>query len=126
MGNKLKSFAVAVALGFAVLFFGPGTSKAQADHFGPHVSFQGHFPLPHGSIDFHAGNGRHFRHQSYYNQSYYPRHRYARPYYGNGHSYFRHQRPYRMVRVFVYDPYPRWVYRRVYNSSYSTGAYCPY
>jgi hypothetical protein len=122
MGNKTKSFASAVALGFALLFFGPATSKAQADHFGPHVSFQGHFPLPHGSINVHAGNGRYFRHHSYY-----PRHRYARPQYGYGHSYFRSQRPYRLVRVFVYAPYPRWVYRRVYSTSYSTGgAYRPY
>ena len=121
MGTNLKSSASVIAIGFALLFFGPATSKAQADHFGPHVSFQGHFPLPHGSINVNVGHGRHFRQQAYY-----PRQRYARPYSSYGHSYYRHQRPYRLVRVFVYDPYPRWVYRRVYNTPYSSGAYCPY
>jgi hypothetical protein len=109
MGNKAKWFVATVALGFALLFFGPATSKVQADHFGPHVSFQGHFPLPHGSIHINAGNGRHFKHHSYY-----PRHRYARPYHGR--FYYKHHRPYRLVRVRVFDPYPRWVFRRVYYS----------
>ena len=108
MGNNAKSFVAAVALGFALLFFGPATS-AQAGHFGPYVSFQGHFPLPHGSIHVNVGKGRHFRRHSYS-----PRHRYSRPYHGR--SYYRHHRPYRLVRVRVFDPYPRWVFRRVYYS----------
>jgi hypothetical protein len=83
MGKKTRSFLSAVALAFAVLFFGPATSDAQAKHHGP-------------------GYAKH--HRSY---------RYARPYYG---GYSRPYRPYRLVRVFVYDPFPRWVYRRVYTA----------
>jgi hypothetical protein len=88
MGTKTKSFLSAVALGFAVLFFGPATSSADAEHH------------------------RYARHQRHH-RSYYG-HRSIRPYYGPSH--FRHHRPYRLVRVFVYDPFPRWVYRRVYSA----------
>jgi len=118
MGNRMKSLAAAIALGFALLFFGPAASTARADDFGPHVSFSGNFPLPHGSIHVNVGHGPrfggHYSHAS---------HRFARPYYAR--SYFA-RRPYRLVRVFVYDPYPRWIYRRVYYRPYSSGAYCPY
>jgi hypothetical protein len=126
MGTKTKSFLSAVALGFGLLFFGPATSDAQAQHAGPYVEFRGQFPLPHGSIDVYANNaghhgkryGRHYRNRSY------SRHQ-SRPYYGR--SYYRHHRPYRLVRVFVYDPYPRFVYRRVYYSQRIAGDYCrPY
>jgi hypothetical protein len=41
MGNKTKSFAAAVALGFALLFFGPAASTAQAERFGRQGSFNG-------------------------------------------------------------------------------------
>ena len=87
MGKKTRSFLSAVALAFAVLFFGPATSKAYAEHH------------------------RYARHQSHYRPHY--GHHFRRPYYG---SHFRYYRPYRLVRVFVYDPFPRWVYRRVYSS----------
>lgn len=107
MGNKTKSFLSAVALAFAVLFFGPATSQAYADHRGPNPRYQR-------------------RHRPYYNYNYarpYSGHGYGytRPY--NGRSYYRHYRPYRLVRVFVYDPFPRWVYRRVY---YAPPAYFNY
>ena len=119
MGNKMKSLAAAVALGFALLFLGPAASTARADQFGPHVSFSGRFPLPHGSVSVNVGHGRHFR-----NHGYIPRHRFARPF-GHGRSFVRHHRPYRLVRVFVRHPYPRWIYQRVYYTPY-VGAYCPY
>ena len=114
MGNTVRSFAAAAALGFALLFFGPATSTARADHFGPNVSFSGHFPLPHGSLNVNVGHGPRFgRHRSFV------RHRFARPFFAR--PYFA-RRPYRLVRVFVYDPYPRWIYRRVYYSR----PYCGY
>ena len=73
MGTKTKSFLSAVALGFGLLFFGPATSDAQAQHVGPRVEFRGQFPLPHGSIGVYASNGghhgnrygKHYRNRSY-------------------------------------------------------------
>lgn len=128
MGTKMKSFLSAVALGFGLLFFGPATSDAQAQQVGPSVEFRGQFPLPHGSIDIYASNaghhgqgyrqGRHGRYRSYSGH-------HSRPYYG--HSYYRNHRPYRFVRVLVYDPYPRYIQRRVYYSQRIAGDYCrPY
>jgi hypothetical protein len=118
MWKKAKWFAAAATVAFAVLFFGPATSKAFAWDNGPHVSFYGHFPLPHGSISVYSSNGPYRYHRPYYN-------RFAtRPFYGRsyyGRSYYRpYFRPYRSVRVFVYDPFPHWVVRRVYDP------YCNY
>lgn len=128
MGTKMKSFLSAVALGFGLLFFGPATSDAQAQHARPSVEFRGQFPLPHGSIDVYASNAghhgqgsRHGRHDRYRS---YSRHK-SRPYYGG--SFYRDHRPYRLVRARVYDPYPRYVQRRVYYSPRIAGDSCrPY
>jgi hypothetical protein len=115
MGNKTKSFAAAAALGFALLFFGPATSTAQAERFGRHGSFQGRHELFSGRSFSHRSFGS-FRHRGFVR----PFHRFApRAFYG-------YQRPYRLVRVFVYDPYPRWVYRRVYSGGPYAGAYGGY
>jgi hypothetical protein len=93
MGIKLKSFVSALALGFALLAFGPATSAAKADHLR------------------HFAPGRH----------------HVRPYRRFApRAAFVHPRPYRVVRVLIYDPFPRWVYRRVYTGPYYAGAYCPY
>jgi hypothetical protein len=111
MGNKTKSFLSAVALAFAVLFFGPATSQAYAEHRGPNPRYQrDHRP-------YYSYNYNYARPYSGYG------HGYARPYYGR--SYYRHDRPYRLVRVFVYDPFPRWVYRRVYNAQRAYYDYAP-
>ncbi|MEP6995511.1 MAG: hypothetical protein ABI968_13385, partial [Acidobacteriota bacterium] len=86
-------------------------SKAQAEPFGHHGSF----------------HGRTFAHRTFAPI----RHRaFARPYYRPFHTFaprvaFASPRPYRLVRVFVYAPYPHWVLRRVYTPYYP-GAYCPY
>lgn len=117
MGTKTKSFLSAIALGFGLLFFGPATSDAQAQHAGPYVEFRGQLPLPHGSVNVYANNGNH--HGKHDRNRSYSRH--SRPHYGR--SYSRHHRPYRLVRVFVHDPYPRWVYRRVYHSPRIAGDY---
>ncbi len=125
---KTKSFLSAVALGSGFLFFGPATSDAQAQHAGPSIEFRGQFPLPHGSIDYYASNGnRHgkrYRNGNHYRDRQYSRH--SRPHYGRSYSrYSRHHRPYRLERVYVYDPYPRWVHRRVYYSTRIAPDYCP-
>ena len=128
MGTKTKSFLSAVVLGFGLLFFGPATSDAQAQHVGPRVEFRGRFPLPHGSIGVYAGNGGHHgnRYGKHYRNRSYSRH-HSRPYSYYGRSYYRDHRPYRLVRVLVYDPFPRYVQRRVYYSPRFAGEYCrPY
>jgi hypothetical protein len=140
MGNKTKAFGSVVALAFAVLFFGPATSPAQAQYGAPRVAFHGRAPLPHGGIDVyanrggyrHRGYGQAYSHRAYRNRSnyqpYYRHDRYDRRYrpYPGRFSY-RNSRPYRLVRVFVYDPFPHYVHRRVYYSSPGFGTYCdPY
>ena len=115
--GKLKSLASVLALGFAFLFLGPATATARADQF--------RHGFGHGSF-----HGRAFAHRSFP----FRHHGFVRPF----HSFrprvgfgFGFARPYRLVRVFVYDPFPRWVYRRVYDSQpyypypYA-GADCPY
>jgi hypothetical protein len=138
MGNKTKSFVAVVALAFAFLFFGPA-SPAHAQYRGPQVAFHGRVPLSHGSRDVYANNGG-YRHRGY-GQAYSHRtYRHRQPSFRHdrgfrhfrrdrsypGRFYYRHHRPYRLVRVFVYDPFPHYVHRRVYYSpGYS--AYCdPY
>ena len=108
MGTKLKSLASAIGLGFALLFFGPATSTAQAEHFSRHGSFHGRA--------FAQRNFVPFRHHAFAR----PFHRFA------PRAFYPYSRPYRLVRVFVYDPFPRWVYRRVYASAPYAGAYCGY
>jgi hypothetical protein len=100
MGIKLKSFASALVMGFAVLFFGPATSAAKADSFAPPVVVHQTFaPV---------------RHRAYVRP-----YRYAR-------AYPRPYRAYRVVRVFAPLPFPHWVFRRVYYGPYAPGPYAPY
>jgi hypothetical protein len=89
MEKKFRSFVSALALAFAVLFFGPATSKAYAGHLAPY---------PHA---------KHFCHG----------YRHAAPYYARPYFY-----PRRYARVFVYAPYPHWIYRPV---AYPPAAYYP-
>lgn len=89
MEKKTRSFVSALALAFAVLFFGPATSKAYAGSHGPYR------------------HAKHFRH-GYRNVAPY----YARPFYA----------PRRFVKVFVYAPYPHWIYRPV---AYPPAPYYP-
>ena len=119
MGTKTKSFLSAVALGSGLLFFGPATSDAQAQHAGPRVEFRGQLPLPHGSIGVYASNaghhGKRYRKGKHYrDRSFSRHHRSDYGYSRHGRSYSRHHRPYRLVRVLVNDPYPRYLQRRVY------------
>ena len=140
MENRTKSFVSVVALAFAVLFFGPAMSRAHAQYGGPQVAFHGQFPLPHGSLDVYADNagyhhrgyGQGFSHRTYRHRPYYqPYFRHDR-HFRDFHPYpgrfsYRHYRPYRLVRVFVYDPFPHYVHRRVYYAAPGSGPYCdPY
>ncbi len=89
MWKKTRSFVSALALAFAVIFFGPATSKAYAGTHGP---------FPHAS---------HYRHARRFAAPHF-----ARPYFS----------PRRFVRVFVYAPYPHWIYRPVV---YAPAPYSP-
>ena len=109
MGNKMKSFASAIALGFALLVLGPSTSTAQAEPLRRHGSFRGH-AVAHRSF-------APIRHRAF-----------ARSFHAFApRAFFGRSRPFRLVRVRVFDPFPRWTFRRVYYSVPYTGAYCnPY
>jgi hypothetical protein len=106
MGKRIQSLAAAIALASAALFVGPSTSSAEARQ------------VRHYRYGPHAG--------AYY------AHGYARPYrygYGYGRAFapYPYYPGYRTVRVFVYDPFPRWVYRRVYYAPPAAAPYCaPY
>ena len=99
MGTRTRSLVSVIALAFAILFFGPTTSNAQA--WVGHGS--GHF----AHSQYHGGHGRHGVRHGYgytgrFGWGYGP---YVQPYYLN---------PYRTVRVFVAFPFPHWVFRQVY------------
>ena len=120
MSKKAKLLVPAGVLALA-LFFGPSTSEASARDRGPRVAFHGHFGLPHGSVSVYANNGRYGHRPSYrfYHRPYYRS--YNRPYYNSYYrsSYYRpYVRPYRLVRVYVYYPFPHWAIRRVYDPYY--------
>ena len=87
MGKKTRSFVPALALAFAVLFFGPATSKAYAGSHGP------------------------YRHAKHFHHGYVAPYS-ARPFYA----------PRRFLKVFVYAPYPHWIYRSV---AYPPAPYYP-
>jgi hypothetical protein len=108
MGIKIKSLASSIALGSALLA-GPATSTAKADHF-VHGNVHGKAVVQHSFAPV--------RHHAYVR----PFHRFA----PRASFAYPYPRPYRLVRVLVYDPFPRWVYRRVYTRPYYSGAYCPY
>ena len=99
-----KSLASAVALGFALLAFGPATSTAQAAPVGGYVAFHG----GHG----HGGHDGHFHGHAVVRPYYGARYRYG---YGYPYAYpYPYVAPYRVVTVFVPLPFPHFVTRRVY------------
>ncbi|HEY4231267.1 MAG TPA: hypothetical protein VGO79_13950 [Thermoanaerobaculia bacterium] len=107
MGIKLKSLASGIVLGFVLLFFGPATATAKADHFSTRVVA----PARGAHAFVHRGFAP-VRHRAFVRP-----YRFARPYGAN-----------RVVRVFVPLPFPHWVYRSVSYGPYSpyAGAYRPY
>ena len=115
MVNRLKSLLPAAAIAFVILFFGAPASKANAQ-----VAFQAQFATPIGTFGVAHGPGPYYARHGGYRHGYY-----GRPYHGR----YRHgYRPYWLRRAYVYAPYPRWIYQRVYYPypySYSPPyAYC--
>ena len=116
-----RSLVSSIALAFALLFFGPSTSDAQAK--------DGRYGRGHGGYSQHYGGGHDQHHRYGHSQRYgYGQHYghgrygaghgygYTSPYYGWGYGSYAqpYLDPYRTVRVFVPFPFPHWVFRRVY------------
>lgn len=95
------------AAAFTILFFGIRPSKVYAWQDG--TGFYGHFVRPHANVRVHA-------------RPFVSHHRFFhRPFSAHFH------RPYRVRRFFVYDPFPRYTYRRVYLAPAYASPYCsPY
>ena len=120
MVTRTRSLVSFIALAFALLFFGPSTSNAQAkDGRGDgrgHAGYGQHYGYGHSQR---YGYGQHYGYGYGYGYGHHGvghGYGYTSPSYGSGYGsygqpYFD---PYRTVRVFVPFPFPHWVFRRVY------------
>jgi hypothetical protein len=123
MVTRTRSLVSVISLAFALLFFGPSTSNAQAkDGRGDgrgHAAYSRHYG---GGYGQHYGYGYgHFGVGHGYG--------YISPSYGWGYGSYAqpHFDPYRTVRVFVPFPFPHWVFRRVYyGPPVASPYYSPY
>jgi len=113
MRKKARSLPWLAGVALAVaLSFGPATPKASAWEGGSRFAFSGQFVGPHGRVFVRGGHFPRFAHRPFFaHRSFFAR----RPFFGRVHRPFF--RPFRSVRVFVYDPFPHWVVRRVYDDS---------
>ena len=130
MLRKAKSFTTVTAAAFVAVFFATAAPKASAQESD---SFYGRFPMPEGSVCIRDNDGRdregRFRDGRGYGRRYddrsydrrYDDRSYVRRYderswgrrFGDRDYGRRFFRPYRDARVFIYDPFPHWVVRRV-------------
>ena len=118
MVTRFRFFASALVLAFAVLFFGPSTARVDAEqlwysnHGGGHSNHHGGYSNHGGAYSRHGKSYGNYGHRgSYYGHGAY------RPYgsyYGGYPGYYGGYPAYRVVRVFVYFPFPHWTYRRIY------------
>ena len=99
--TRLLGWLAGVALA-AALSFGPATPKASAWDGGSRFAFSGRFVGPHGRVFVRGGHFPRFGHRSFFA---------PRPFFRGHRPFFR---SFRTARVFVYDPFPHWVVRRVY------------
>lgn len=122
MATRFRSLASVFALAFAVLFFGPSTARvdAQQRHGGGYSNHHGGYSNHGGGYSHHRKSyGKYGHRGSYYGHGAYRP--YSGPYqpYGSyyggypGCGYYGGYPAYRVVRVFVYFPFPHWTYRRV-------------
>jgi hypothetical protein len=108
MTKKSRSFAwVAGTALAAALWLGPATLKASGRDGRSRVAFSGRFAGSHARGFVRGGQFPRFAHRPSFAN---------RPFFGRTHRPFF--RPFRSVRVFVYDPFPHWVVRRVYDDPY--------
>ncbi|HEV2064573.1 MAG TPA: hypothetical protein VGS00_08485 [Thermoanaerobaculia bacterium] len=133
MRNTARSFTLATAAVFMVLFFGTAAPKALAQNDRPRGSAYGRFQAPQGNARTGRGDRQYRLERSdsrwsfdrrsdrrfdgrRYGDRFDERRFYGRSY-GRGFGDRFENRPfvrrYRSVRVFIYDPFPHWVIRRV-------------
>ena len=130
MGTKARSFSLATAAVSAVLLFGAPAQKADAQERDPRASDTRRHDG--ANRQFRGGSGERGRSfgQRFDNRSYgqrFDNRSFGRRF--SGWSWDRpFFRPFRTVRVFVYEPFPHWILRRVYDDeSFEVEPYCdPY
>jgi hypothetical protein len=106
--KRLLGWVAGAALASA-LSFSPATAKASAWDGGSRVAFSGRFVAPHARVFVRGGRFPRFAHRPFFvHRSFFA----PRPFVGVHRAFFR---PFRTVRVFVYDPFPHWIIRRVYD-----------
>jgi hypothetical protein len=135
MRNTARSFTLATAAVFMVLFLGTAAPKALAQNDRPRGSAYGRFQAPQGNARTGRGERQYRRQRSdsrrtfdqrfdgrfggrRYGDRFDERQSYGRSYgwgFGDRFENSPFVRPYRTVRVFVYYPFPHWVIRRVYD-----------
>lgn len=108
---------------FVFLFFGAGLSTASAWQPGAGVGFSGRFS-GHGSRFGFRSRG--FHHRAFIGR----RHAFFAPHFRGGHRFFARPFPrrFRLVRIRVFDPFPHFVWRRVYFAPpvFADPFYAPY
>jgi hypothetical protein len=113
-GMRMKSRSLVWVAGAALataLSFGPATPKASAWDGESRFAFSGRFVGPHARVFVRGVHFPRFAHRPFFvHRSFFAR----RPFVRVHRPFFR---PFRSVRVFVYDPFPHWVVRRVYDDS---------
>jgi hypothetical protein len=108
MRIRARSFLLATAALFAVLFFGGPAEKADARERSPRTTMA------------RRQDGRQFRRGPVFRGRDFGRrfdNRFVGPRFSSrfvGAPFFR---PFRTIRVFVYDPFPHWVLRRIYDDA---------
>jgi hypothetical protein len=109
MSSRARSFTFATAAVFAVLFFGGPAEKADARE-SPRVTAERR----------HDGSNRQFRRGPAERDRMFSRRFDNRSFERRVPRRFDNRvfvRPFRTVRVFVYDPFPHWVLRRIYDDA---------
>jgi hypothetical protein len=137
MRNRVRSFAVATAAVFAVLFFGTAAPKALAQNDRSNGSAQRRFQAPRGNGRNGQGDRQYRREGSDSRRGFDrqidrrfegrrqgdrfdERRSFGRSYgrgFGDRFDSRAFVRPYRTVRVFVAFPFPHWVLRRIYDDA---------
>lgn len=110
MGTKARSFTLATAAVSAVLLFGAPADKADARERAPRRTDTrrhdgGNGELRRRSVERGRTFGRRFDNRSFGG-------RFSGRFVGRPSF-----RPFRTVRVFVYEPFPHWILRRIYDDA---------
>ena len=116
--KRVRSLVSAAAIAFAVLCLAPSSSAAPWHGGGSRGGFHGRGFARHDGFGFHGRGGRFFAGHG----RFFPGHG---RFFDRGFALRGFHRPFRLVRVFVYAPYPHWAFRRVYYAA-PFDPYCGY